>query len=406
LPSSDNGDDAHSARIAEPSEDDMTLRISILLLALVAAPLCAQDFSAYVAKVKGDSVRLRSGPSMAHPPVHVLAQGDELTVVAEQDGWAVVRLPAAAPCWLAAEFVKASGNTWIVTGDKVNLRVTSDTKYFAVGQSEKNEVLTAVLAEDGKAISENGFVRVVPPSKATGAVSLELVEKVRAAEAEVKSAPVVDPKPAPKVEKPAEPLIKRNEVRREPTPKELEDEKKTFAGLEQLLTDELKKPAADVNLTDIRKMFQQFEALALSQDVRAKASDYIRKIDATVNLIAEEKARLDKEAADRSAEVERIRKEAEKIGAEPKKEQPKGPVTYVAIGTVGSHGKTAKTPASHRLFDEAGNTLLDLRWDEGELAKYMGSKVGVVGEVKEYKGWPNKVIVITRIDVIDEGEDK
>jgi hypothetical protein len=44
--------------------------------------------------------------------------------------------------------------------------------------------------------------------------------------------------------------------------------------------------------------------------------------------------------------------------------------------------------------------------DKGDLSKYMGSRVGVVGEIKEYAGWPQKVIVITRIDVIDTGEEK
>ncbi len=391
-----------------------SLRISIcLLLAALAAPIFAQDFSPYVAEVTGDSVRLRSGPSLAHPPVHVLAQGDKLTVVAEQDGWAVVRLPADAPCWIAADFVQASGKSWVVTGNKVNLRVTADTKYFAVGQADTKSVLTAVCDEAGTPVVENGFARVVPPAQATGAVSVEFIKRtgdavpaVEAAHAEV---PVADVKAEQKVEPKAEPvtpLVKKSDVRREPTAKELEDERKTLAEIQRLLDDELKKPAEQIKLTSIRKMFEQFEAIALSPELRAKADEFILKIDATVKLIDAEKARLDAEAAKNAAEIERIRKEAEKIGAEPVEEPPKGPVEYIAIGTVGSHGKTARTPASHRLFDENGNIVIDLRMDKGDLSKYMGSRVGVVGEIKEYVGWPQKVILITRIDVIDDGEDK
>jgi SH3-like domain-containing protein len=385
-----------------------SLRISIcLLLAALAAPIFAQEYSPWVAEVTGDSVRLRSGPSMAHPPIHVLAQGDKLTVVAEQETWAVVRLPSAAPCWIALDFVQASGKTWVVTGNKVNLRVTADTKYFAVGQAETKDVLTAVCGEDGNPIVDNGFAKVIPPAQATGAVSVEFLKKtadtVQApAKAEVE-APAATKEAAP--EAPAKPLIKKDDLKREPTAKELEDEKKTFVELEKLLDDELKKPADKINLTGIRKMFEQFVDLALSADIRDKATGFVKKIDATVNLIEAEKTRLDKEAAERSAEVERIRKEAEKIGKAPV-EEPKGPVEYIAIGTVGSHGKTAKTPASHRMFDENGNIVIDLRMDKGDLSKYMGSRVGVVGEIKEYAGWPQKVIVITRIDVIDTGEEK
>lgn len=371
-----------------------------LLLLAPAVTAYAQDTTVYTAQVTGESVRLRSGPSLAHPPVHVLAKGEALTVVAEQDGWAVVRLPAAAPCWLSADFVKANENTYVVTADKVNLRVTPDTKYFSVGQVDKDVVLTAVLGEDGKPLAENGFVRVVPPATALGAVSLEFIER---AKVEPKAAPNADGQVA-KPEEP-KPLVKKEQVKREPTAKELEDERKTFAELEKLLSDELKKPAADISLSYIRKMFEQFVELALDKEVAAKSQAYIEKIDATEKLIAAEKARLEKEAAERAAEIERIKKEAEKIGQQPK-EEPKGPVEYIAIGTVGSHGKTAKTPASHRLFDENGKALVDLRWDGGDLSKLMGSRVGIVGEVKEYKGWANKVIVIKRVDVLEDGEEK
>ena len=128
---------------------------------------------------------------------------------------------------------------------------------------------------------------------------------------------------------------------------------------------------------------------------------YIEKIDLTVKLIETEKARVAKEEADRKAEVEKIAKAAEE---KPKVEEPKGPVEYITTGTVGSTGKTARTPASHRLFDADGNILYDLRWDKGDLSKLMGSKVGIVGKVKEYDGWAHKVIVIERIDVIEDDE--
>ncbi|MCB9933626.1 MAG: hypothetical protein H6841_09410 [Planctomycetes bacterium] len=401
-----------------------TLRtLCLLLLAACALPLFAQDsFTPYIAKVSGESVRLRSGASLAHPPVCVLNDGDELTVVGEKEGWAVVQLPAEAPCWISADFVKpgADGKDWVVSGDKVNLRVSADTKYFPVGQAEKGQLLTAVIdGETGKPMAENGYVRVVPPANAHGAISLGLVTKVKNLAAE-KAAEIVKetPKeaapanpegsPVPKAEEKAEEKraaeAPKEETKRQPTKEELEDERKTFRELEKMLDDELKKPAAEVNLTEIRKMFEQFVEFALDTDISDKAALYIQKIDLTVKLIEAEKARLAEEDAKRKAEAERIAREATEKPKEA--EQPKGPVEYLAIGTVGSTGKTAKTPASHRLFDENGKALYDLRWDKGDLSKLSGSKVGVVGTVKSYEGWPNKVIVIERIDVIDDSEEK
>ncbi|MBK9974917.1 MAG: SH3 domain-containing protein [Planctomycetes bacterium] len=375
-----------------------------LTLLLLAAPLCAQEaFKPWIAKVTGDSVRLRSGPSLAHPPMHVLQKGDELRVVGEKDGFAIVRLPAAAPCWLAAEFVKlaADGSHYEVIGEKVNLRCTSDTRYFSIGQVEKGSLLTVAMdGTTGKPAAENGFVKVSPPSQATGAISSEFLEKVKDADAEAAPAQPIEPaKPeTPKVETPKE------TPKRTPTAADIEDERKAFVALENMLRDELKKPTVDIDLTGIRKLFEQFKECALDPAVSDKSKGHIERIDATVKLIETERKRLADEKARQAAEVQRLKEEA--LKKDQPKEEVKGPVEYLTTGTVGATGKSAKTPASHRLFDADGKVLYDLRWDKGDLSKLMGSKVGIVGTVKQYDGWPNKVIVIERIDVLTDEEDK
>jgi hypothetical protein len=374
------------------------MRLILYFCLLLACPLMAQDFTPYVAKVTGESVRVRSGASLAHPPVCVLNDGAEVTVVGEKEGWAMVRLPADAPCWVSADFVKASadGKSWTVTGDKVNLRVSPDTKYFPVGQADKDMVLTAVVdGQTGTAAVKDGYVQVVPPACAEGAIAIEFVTKLKNVAPEKEAE-----KPAPQDAPKAEP---KPEVKREPTKEEIDDERKTFKELAKMLDDEIKKPAAEINLTGMRKMFEQFQEFALEKQTSEEAARYIEKIDRVVKVIDEEKARIAKEEAARQAEIDRIAKEAEQ---KPEKEEPKGPVEYLVTGTVGSTGKTAKTPASHRLFDADGNVLYDLRWDKGDLSKLMGSNVGITGTVKEYEGWPNKVIVIERIDVLEETEDK
>lgn len=411
-----------------------------LLAALVAPPMSvvvlahetdetalaqAENFKPYVGRVKGDSVRLRTGAGVNHPPIYVFEKAEEMIVVGLKEGWAEVRLPKNAPCWISSEFVtvSADGKSYTVKGERVNLRGSADTTSFPIGQVKKDAVLTAVIdGQSGQAIKTETYVRVIAPSEAHGFVASEFIEKVRELAPEKlddgkKEERKVDPsavveKPAPEGQPtpdsggkgeviPSKAEEKKPEPKRAPTKEELEDEAKTFAELKNLLRDELKKPAADVNLTNLRKMFEQYSEFALDEKLRGEAKGFIEKIDATVKLIDAEKKRLADEQAKREAEVERIKKEALE-----KKPVEEGPVTWLAEGTVGATGKLAKTPASHRLFGDDDKVLYDLRWDKGDLSKFAGKYVRVAGEVKQYDGWPNKVIVITKVEILIEDEDK
>lgn len=421
-----------------------------LLAALVAPPMSvvvlaheadekalaqAADFKPYAGKIKGESVRLRTGAGTNHPPIYVFEKDEQVTVVGVKDNWAEVRLPANAPCWIAAEFVtvSADGKSYTVKGERVNLRGSADTTSFPIGQVKKGATLNAVIdGQSGLAVKTETYVRVIAPAEAHGFVAAEFIDKLhdiapeklnetKAAEAPKdtdaakKEERKVDPNAV--VENPrateSKPDVSggnvvppketdaKPEAKRQPTKEELEDEQKTFAELRNMLRDELKKPSAEVNLTNLRKIFEQYAEFALDEKLRGEAKGYIEKIDATVKLIDAEKKRLADEEAKRQAEIERIKKEALE-----KKPVEEGPVTWLAEGTVGATGKLAKTPASHRLFGDDDKVLYDLRWDKGDLAQYAGKYVRVAGEIKSYDGWPNKVIVIKKIEVLIEDEDK
>ncbi|MDC1142521.1 hypothetical protein OAU50_05480 [Planctomycetota bacterium] len=395
--------------------------LSILMLAVLPM-LAAQDFQSYTADVSGDSVRIRTGAGLAHPPIHVLAKGDKLVVTNIKEDWAIVQLPVNAPCWISAKFVVMSddGKTYTVTGDRVNMRAAANTNYFPIGQAEKDQVLKACVdGRTGQGIKEEGFLRVIPPSNASGAVAKKFLTKVKdvdvakiekatpaktvaedtaeATETTTDEAKPVDESPVVKAETPDKP-------KRTPTPAELDDERKTFEELESLLRDELKKEAADVRLSAIRRMFEQFTEFALSDEVQKSAKGYIAKIDATEKLIEAEKKRLAEAEEARQKRLAELAKEAEDAGNEDA--QPKGPVDYLVEGKLGSTGKLTKTPASHRLFDDEGEVLYDLRWDKGDLSKLVGARVGIVGTIKSYKGWPYKVVIVTRVDVLSDEEEK
>lgn len=392
------------ARIGDMENQMKALQwMTVVVLALVCGALTAQETTEYkpwIAKVTGDSVRLRSGVGTAYPPIKVMEKGDTLTVVGEADGWVKVQLPKDSACWLSKDFVKKGDNGWTVTGKNVNLRITSDTRYFPVGQLDQGASVTPMTDDDGKIVEENGFVKITPPTQATGAISAKFVEKVKNVAPEKNEAASA----TPATDTAKETTDETKPEAKKPTAAELEDERKTFEALKSSLRNELKKPTEEVDLTEIRKMFQQFQGFALDEKIRKTAADYIERIDLTVKLIEGKQAEVEKEAKARREKFEKA-KEAALKEHEPKKED-KGPVEYLVEGTIGATGKTARTPASHRLFDDNGKVLYDLRWDDGDLDRLKGKYVGVVGEVKTYKGWPNKVIVITRVDVLIKDDDK
>ena len=392
-----------------------TVRLLPLLLMFsfwLPLPIRAQETATvkpYTAEVTGESVRLRNGPSLAHPPIYVLTKGEKLTVTGVKDGWATVRLPANAPCWISEKFVKAAadGKTWEVTGDAVNLRASAGTDRYPIGQTAKGDTLTACIdGRTGKGIVKEGWVRVIPPEGATGCVSEEFVARAKESSAPKSAEPKkVEAKPAPEAEAESGSIIPEKKgpeaKKRKPTEAELEDERKTFAELKSMLKEELQKAGAEVDLNGMRKLFEQFKEFSIDEKTGKQAAEYIAKIDKTVKLIEKEKARVAKEEAERKARQEAIARKAADEEAEDK-----GPVEYLVKGTIGRTGKTAKTPASHRLFDDAGKVLYDIRWDKGDLSRMVGKYVGITGKVKEYDGWPNKVIVIKRIDTLIQDDDK
>ncbi|MGC8623857.1 MAG: SH3 domain-containing protein [Phycisphaerae bacterium] len=83
--------------------------------------------TAFVGQVKASHVNVRSGPGLAYYVIGQLARGDLVKVTGERNGWYRFAAPAGARCYIARQFVKlnSNGTTGTVTGSFVNVRAAS-----------------------------------------------------------------------------------------------------------------------------------------------------------------------------------------------------------------------------------------------------------------------------------------
>gem|GEM_PF-7060832 len=406
----------------------------LLLAATLSAvtPSQAQQASS-VKEVNATSLRLRGGPSINHATITVLDKGDKLTLAgsAAKDGWVEVQLPSDAPCYIFATFVSDLGNgTGKVTGDNVNLRLASNTSNYAIGQSNEGDLVSFVLGSDGKPLKENGFYKITPPRAATGWVSEEYLTDSTSSAAPAYEAPkqggvTLGNPQAKKVDEntPAQPASGDDEERADVpdaplTGSNLIGEAKAFRDLDVTFLEEMSKPTAERNFTQIKRLYQQYAEVAEDAMIRAKAKERVESINRVEALIAKmlsdaqkesesEAEAINRKSAEAEAEAEAkaqaaaeaARKAAEKASSE------KAAVEYIAMGTVVSHGRRATYPASHAITDKNGAVIYYVRWLSGRLENFVDRKVGLTGKIEEVDGWDRPIIVVSQCDLLESNEN-
>ena len=299
-------------------------------------------------EVKGASVRLRSGSSTRFATVKVLSEHEKLIVVAEDKGWLKVRMPKDVACWIGTIFVKDNGDgTGTVAGKSVNVRISPNTDHYPVGQISAATV-ALVRDESGKTVTEGEFTRIVAPDQAYAWLGAEFV--VRATEAAVEA-----PAPTGTTEVPAQvPVAEVTPATGDTSPvvhasgPAAEGDVQAFTELDKLFIEQLGKPSAERNFTEIKKLYQQFADFSASEEVKSKSIARVALIEETERKIAEAL-----EAANKP------------VVAPP--EEPAPTPSFLTEGFVADHGREAQVPASHALVDSNGQVLYYIRWDRGDL---------------------------------------
>lgn len=251
----------------------------------------------YIAKPVSGNVNIRSGGGTAYYTCGKLLSGENVTVVAEEFGWAKIVPPKGSFSWIAKKHIQTDAsnpNVGMVTGNNVRVWVgspehdalTSSTTQTKLSKSKFDVV--ELLGEE-----ENDYLKITPPTGAylyVSANNLKYVGPVGAITAPVKKKPSV--KPADKAPIKAttnthkKPLIKtpstKPSILTSPEAKKLISICREIADKAEA---EKEKPYAEQDYTELKKA-----VAAISNDpkaIQAKAySEYLTQLIDRYELVA------------------------------------------------------------------------------------------------------------------------
>ncbi|MHC5036653.1 MAG: SH3 domain-containing protein [Planctomycetota bacterium] len=359
--------------------------MSKVLAAIVVAALLFGSVSvalgdSFVGEAKNNA-RLRAGGSMVHHTVAKLTQGTKVKVVKQLGDWYVVRIPKDIPIYISAKWVRMEAeNSGVVAGDRVNLRATPDTKYGALGVTHRGTAVKIL----GKV---NGWLKIVPPNTAVGWVYKAQVKYL----GPLSKYPNVDG-PAYKA------LQKQEEAKRVEKYNVQRLGVQMETAMEAVLDDDLDKAEGLLNLVLKAGQGSPYFAKAVHWMDKVKQ----RKAAKQEKALADQRKERKRQALD-----QKYHREVKKIYEEGLEQiRPKKPV-YTAVGTLKGMGLMVLRRGTHKLVDENGIEMYTLRAAEKSGVdlyhwKYFEKEVGIVGTVLTVAGWPKKVIVVKRIDILQK----
>jgi len=358
--------------------------VSVALL-LGAVSVALGD--SFVAEARTDSAKLRSGGSMAHHTVATLSSGTRVVVVKRIADWYLVRVPKNVPVYISAKWVRMEADdSGVVAGDRVNLRCSASTKYSAMGTAKRGTVLK-VLGKSGS------WLKVVPPNEAVGWVYKTHLRRLD-------SVSVGDVARS-----------EYSEIRKK------DDAKKRVVVNEKRLEAMLDASADAIFFNNLDRAWELLDKILAdcegepttpsSAKARIWKEGLKKKRELEAKRVADEKKKerkrldIDKKYHEKMMKI--LKEEIEKA-------RPKAP-RYTAVGTLKGLGLMVLRRGTHMLVDGDGHEMFALRiapnsgvdlyhWTVYE------KKVGVIGTVMDAPGWPQKVIEVRKIVVLEPAKKK
>jgi len=353
-------------------------KVLVLVVAMVSAWTMAQTTrpaaKPYEGRIVGKDVNVRAAPWDGYACVTVSAPA-KVTVMKEAFGWLRIAPPAGCHSLIHTRYVKADadGKTGTVAGTNVNVRAGSDLlpKRMEVVQTQLNTGdKVTILGTNGE------YYKIAPPAGVGLWVAAKFVRKVgAAAPAPTTTGPVMPTTVTASAPTTTGPVV----VTTAPADA-VSAELAAFEAAERALEKEFKKPRDQRNLPSLLAQYQAIQLaadspLAIYVNARVKylqgqvelAKD-IQTVDALVKSVEANQARY---AAERS-----------KIKTEIPATQPTP--TYTAEGLLGPSRTFAGAPGAKRYALSDANQPIVRAYCQCttgvvDLAKYVGSYVGVIG---------------------------
>jgi len=167
------------------------------MLAMAGISKADEQFP-FLGEVSRGPVNVRAGANINFEVVDKLSQGAEVVVLGKSYEWYKVQLPSTASGFIRADYIKASGKTGVVSGNKVNIRAKADSESAILGQVHKGEQVKLIA-------QANGWWKLEPPAQATGWVHQDFL-RMKSAQVPpqmLRKAVIVDVPPGPAGQAPA-----------------------------------------------------------------------------------------------------------------------------------------------------------------------------------------------------------
>lgn len=364
----------------------MRLKTGLLgLLSLLFGVVCGVEAGAVefpaMAEVKGDRVRIRTGPSFNNFPIHSLTRGSRLVADGLEGDWYRVYLPPYVPCWIHGDFVQPqSDGSMQVVGTRVRVRGTAGTQHAPVGFAGDGQVVRPT----GKRDKTGKWLQCAAPFGTKVYIHKDYLDLGKRVPADRLAALVNELVPGrPAVAKRGQEKTTDNDPGRgieaghragKLTPR--------LSGLYERFQAERKKPPLQWNfspylaeLNRIRRTTEDLGEVDSAERWIKWIDEQLLPIQAGLRKLEEEKIIARGKVPAREETNNDIKGSASKYPAG-KKER------FLATGWVVAMGKNRKVDATHKLMK--GNKLLFyLKSDQQNLDRFVNKRVGIQGILKE-----------------------
>jgi len=338
--------------------------IFFILCFSVNSVFAAKDFP-FIGEVQVNQyLNVRASSDISSRKLGALHNKDRVIVLGEDNGFFKLQFPKQLKAWVAGSMLLDSGNkeSDTVIRRKVNVRSGPSLQYPVIANLDKGNQIK-VLEKNKK-----DWVRITPPTSAIAWASKKYIkvgESVAVAQAREES------------NSKATNLMKVA----------INDFNACFET--KIITAE--------TYTDLKAKFEEVTKLNTDNVSKAKARDYLMKLKEFRHLNEIREAKEEQERLFLAKQDElKAKHEAELADLKKKKEKPVRKYDYE--GFVDDIGGIMFRPATHKL-KKGNKVVLYLKSEDIDLDEYVDKRVGVIGEIKRFRGW-GKILIVKEIDLL------